>query len=561
MFKLTDFGLTGPLSPLFIRLRAGLRYVLKKDDLFRQLQRTALRYKNIRDKNREEKRTALFFAPRWWTTHQIWEASIAEAMSHRGIEPVFVTCGKAMNFCESYLMGVYPPDSLCNKCRTEMKWFLDQWGFQSFEYASLVSTEEIASIQKNVQNLKLHELPTFRFADICPWSVASASIQRYFLSGDIPLDASNEAVLKRFVFSTIVAYRGAEEAVKKLKPEFAFLLNGLFFPERALRMVLDREKIPYTTYERGRRRDTLIFSKGEAVIDHNLETAWKGLAATPLATEEESRLDQYLEVRETGKDFIDNFWPEVVKEEKALVDALALDLTKPVFSLFTNLTWDTAVFGKNKAFASMKDWIAHAIQVFCTRPDLQLVIRVHPAEVRIEKQATRERIADFIRETFPNLPSNVKIVNSDSALSSYTLANLSKAILVYTTTLGMELPARTGIASIVSGIVHYSRKGFTFDVETAGDLEKHVAAIASEKTNSPERKARQSLARRYLNLFYFKYHYDFSPVLIETGKNRFKLALSDTRALEPGHAEDLDEVVLSSLTPAIKGSLAHSRPR
>ncbi|MBI2604808.1 MAG: hypothetical protein HYW49_01885, partial [Deltaproteobacteria bacterium] len=360
-----------------------------------------------------------------------------------------------------------------------------------------------------------------------------------------------------FVFSTIVAYRGAEEAVKKLKPELAFLLNGLFFPERALRVVLERENIPYTTYERGRRRDTLIFSKGEAVVDHNLNAAWKDAAKIALTSAEESRLDQYLGVRETGKDFIDNFWPEVVKEEKALVDALGLDLAKPVFSLFTNLTWDTAVFGKNKAFSSMKDWIAQAIRVFSARPDLQLVIRVHPAEVRIEKQATRERIADFIRGTFPKLPANIKIVNSDSPLSSYTLANLSKAILVYTTTLGMELPARTGIASIVSGIVHYSGKGFTFDVEIAVDLEKHVAALASEEPGAKARQARRELARRYLNLFYFKYHYDFSPVLTETGKNRFKLALADTRTLEPSSNEDLDEVVLSSLDPAVKGSLAH----
>ena len=52
-----------------------------------------------------------------------------------------------------------------------------------------------------------------------------------------------------------------------------------------------------------------------------------------------------------------------------------------MIGLLTNVSWDAQLHYPANAFPSMLEWLVQTCEYFATRPDLQLLIRVHPAEI------------------------------------------------------------------------------------------------------------------------------------------------------------------------------------
>ena len=67
--------------------------------------------------------------------------------------------------------------------------------------------------------------------------------------------------------------------------------------------------------------------------------------------------------------------------------------------------WDAQLHYRQRAFKSQVDWVLKTIAHFAKRDDVQLAIRVHPAEVT-GSLPSRQPIADEIEAAFPTLPNN-----------------------------------------------------------------------------------------------------------------------------------------------------------
>src|SRR5581483_10609711 len=76
--------------------------------------------------------------------------------------------------------------------------------------------------------------------------------------------------------------------------------------------------------------------------------------------------------------------------QSELATRFGLDPTKPTIGLLTNVLWDAQLYYEGHAFADMLEWLWFTIDFFAGRPDLQLVIRVHPHEV---KHGNRQPVA------------------------------------------------------------------------------------------------------------------------------------------------------------------------
>ena len=65
----------------------------------------------------------------------------------------------------------------------------------------------------------------------------------------------------------------------------------------------------------------------------------------------------------------------------------------------------------------------HTIEAFGRRDDVQLLIRVHPAEVT-GAVPSRQPLLTEIQAAFPELPKNVAVVAPESELSTYVAMDL-----------------------------------------------------------------------------------------------------------------------------------------
>jgi hypothetical protein len=227
--------------------------------------------------------------------------------------------------------------------------------------------------------------------------------------------------------------RGVGAALDDIRPEVVLMLNGLFFFESIANAMCRSRGIDVVIYERGFILDTLIFHRRRPDLLLDMADDWPEWDQRPLTPEESDELDRYLMDRTLGARTIDRYWKSVefVDPERPATGRLAV--------LFTNLTWDSAVLGQEVAFPGIHEWLLAAVDTFALRPNDQLLIRVHPAEVKLPGKQTREPLGAYLWQHYRELPPNVRIIEADDPLSSYPLMAAADVGLVYTSTTGLEM--------------------------------------------------------------------------------------------------------------------------
>ncbi len=136
-------------------------------------------------------------------------------------------------------------------------------------------------------------------------------------------------------------------------------------------------------------------------------------------------------------------------------ESLKLD-ERPLALLATNVLGDSLTLGRQRISPTMADMIVGTIRYFVRHPEMQLVIRIHPGELKTHGTS----MVDVINENFAELPENVRVIRPEDETNTYDLVEIADFGLVYTTTVGMEM-AMSGLPVIVTGKTHYAEKGFT----------------------------------------------------------------------------------------------------
>jgi hypothetical protein len=370
-----------------------------------------------------------------------------------------------------------------------------------------------------------------------------ANSARWFLCvSDLDGCADGEAVMRAFAKSALVLAEAAPGLLDRVAPRVVLLLNGLFFAERIVKAEAERHGIRVVSYERGFIPDTLCFSE-DVPGYYDIGPLWERIKDTPLTPAQETQLDAYLADRCKGRRSPFNYWPTLTEDEREILSSLQLAPERPTAVLFTNITWDSAAQDRDQAFPDMYAWVVESIRLFASRPHAQLVVRVHPAEVRVPGWETRDPVAVRLRATFPTLPANVRVVLPESDVSSYSLMRLSRCGLAYSSTAGLEM-AMEGTPVVAAGIVHYRGRGFTLDLSSAAEYAQ-VVDRALEDGRDPEVRAR---ARRYGYALFFRYFHPF-PIVAESPPDFIPtLRASDPAVLDPGGDPTLDRICRTILT-------------
>jgi len=468
----------------------------------------------------------LIVTPRNWTAHVQWEAMIGQALRVRGADVRFLGCGGGLEICDRANTWEAPPMP-CRTCAGYVRRSIDAHGFsldELSEHWSIDSWPELDAMHfDELRDVEYRNLPLGQLVEIpVKWFLMRATLD------DDPLAP---VTYRRFLRSGRRIVDAISKALAETNPDVVLLCNGLFLFEAIAFALALRAGIDVVTYERGLIKETLVFRRNAPACLLDMGSSWERWADLPLTPTEESKLDEYLRERELGRKTIDRFWQDADFSEHKRSSRGRLVVA------FPNLTWDSAVIGQGRAFDDLGSWLLATIDMFAGRPNDELVIRVHPAEAKLPGKQTREPIEAFVKSRRPSLSPNIRLIAATDSTSSYPLMRASDAVLVFSSTTGLEAAVR-GKPVVVAGQTHYRGKGFTVDVSTPDEyltaLEKTLADPASFSTDVEQ-------ARRYAYALFFRFPMQ-SPGVEEHVPGLARLTARSLDELRPGANRDLDRI-------------------
>lgn len=484
----------------------------------------------------------------------ILDPLVATALWLRGASPRFLLCDAALPACEQVQYANYPrtstfvehgPRPFCDACFRRGRAWLEPLPLPLHRYNELLAPGAAAETVARVGSWDIDGCFSFVERDLRLGEQARASALRFFGKADLTSEPEELvlAAARRYAAGAVVAALVAEHAIEAFRPEILIGHHGVYVPQGVLGEVARRDGVRVVNWGTSYRDRTVIFSHGDTyhrTLLHEPDGLWN----RPLTQAQEAELLEFLARRRQGEGDWQWVTPEAalrkeVQEHKSLVQRLALDPSRPVIGLLTNVLWDAQLYYEGHAFTDMLEWLWFTIDHFARHSEQQLVVRIHPHEV---KSGNRQPVGPEIERRYPTLPENVRIVQHDDPANTYALMDLCRAVLIYGTKTGVEL-APFGMPVIVAADAWIRGKGLTYDVSTKDQYAELLGRAGSLGRLDAETVER---AKRYAYHFFFRRMIPLSS--LEPDRPEVTLGVHDLAALLPGRDPGLDVICDGILT-------------
>lgn len=480
------------------------------------------------------------------------DSLLAVALTLRGARVDVLTCDEALPACQtSANLGAQPEwvqneflrhgprRDLCPSCYRPSRAMFNELGLKVLQYSAFLTPADREHAEALSAAIPLDEIAGYVDEGVPVGEHARAGAIRFFASSAIEQEQHGEAVLRRYFHSSLLTRAGVGRLLEDGGYSCASFHHGIYVPQGIVGGVSRHTGVRVVNWCQAYRKNSFIFSHGDT-YHHTLMTepvsAWEDL---PWDSGREQELVDYLQSRWSGaRDWI-SFNRDPQNDLREISQETGIDFSKPLVGLLTNVVWDAQLHYPQNAFEDMLAWLRTTVAYFVSRPDLQLVIRVHPAEATGQIRS-RQPVEAEIRREFPDLPPNVFIVGAQSKISTYAIAMQCDAVLIYGTKTGVELTS-FGIPVVVAGEAWIRNKGITTDATSVDDYLATLATLPWGRRLDDETTTR---ARKYAYHFFFRRMIPLQVVEPHesSGWCPYRVAIRGLDDLRPGRDPGLDTI-------------------
>jgi hypothetical protein len=231
------------------------------------------------------------------------------------------------------------------------------------------------------------------------------------------------------------------------------------------------------TYDSGGYGMLLLSVNGIACQLQDIPQAFSLLKARPNASQEQAFLVESA-LAEIGKRRagVDKFSSQVqgAQRDPRFAGAVLIALNSP---------WDSAALGLHVVFESTQQWIVETARYLLENTSAPVIVRQHPVE-RLEIARGTDDYRGLLARHFGNHP-RLHFVAAEDPVNSYDLLEQVAAVVVYTSTIGIEAAAH-GKPVVTESSSYYADLGF---VRKAANLEQYreflFAAVSCRSVVTP----------------------------------------------------------------------------
>ncbi len=472
------------------------------------------------------------------------ESTLAVALKLRGAKVDTLLCRKDLTACqmakieliEPRRMAKEGPVSRCSTCISYGRSVFEGSSSNVIFYSDYLTLKDRVKANELARKPKLlNEIANFVYDDIKVGEHAYAGALRYFARGDLVGEEYGEPILRRYLESSLLTVFAISRLLNENKYDVACFHHGIYVPQGLIAQVCQKRRLRLVTWNPAYRKSSFVFSHGDTyhhtMISESTDT-WEQME---WGDEQRMEIIKYLDTRRRGTEDWIWFHDTPEEQEERIVAETGIDFSKPCIGLFTNVMWDAQLHYKSNAFHNMLEWVLDSIEYFARRPELELIIRIHPAEIR-GAIPSRQPLLDEIFRKYSVLPANVKVIPPESQVSTYAIMDRCNAVLIYNTKTGIEV-ASQGIPVIVAGEAWIRGKGFTLDAEDPQSYFLILDRLPLLEKMSQEKRDR---ALRYAYHFFFRRMIPIRSISHVPGTSRYFANFENSSALALGGEPGLD---------------------
>ena len=477
----------------------------------------------------------------------VLESTLAAALALRDAEVEIVLCDAALPAClraeysdlpdDTVLTERRLPTTFCPACMHRGRAMFEPLGLKVHFLSELISDEDRAQARTIADSIPAAAIEDFALDGLKIGEHARAGALRYYTRGDLSGEPMGETVLRRYLEAAILSTAAYRKLLTDEVYDAAVFHHGLYVPQGPVGEVCRRLGVRVVNWVVAYRTNSFILSHRDT-YHHTLmdEPAadWEGMA---WGDRQRAEITDYLKSRWNGaRDWI-GFHEKPEDDVRPLLTSMGVDLDRPIIGMLSNVVWDAQLHYPANAFPSLVDWALRTIEHFAGRPDLQLLLRIHPAEIRGTAPSRQPLLAEITRR-FPVLPPNVYVIPPESPVSTYAAMELCDSVLIYATKMGVELTS-VGIPVIVAGEAWIKNKGLTLDAATPDRYLEILQTLPLGERLGPEVVDR---ALKYAYHFFFRRMIPLEFLKKTPSSLFFTPEIASADALAAGESRGLDVI-------------------
>lgn len=484
-----------------------------------------------------------------------FEGVIAKSLAVRGASVTALLCDQALPACMDCEHRFYPtatarqklvdrgPKELCISCTRVGKNMYGQLGIDVIQYREYLTAPDFSNVEKISKTIGNEDIRKYKIDNLPVGEHAYAGTLRFLARGEIGDEPLGYEILRRYFEAALLTVFMMRNLLSAQKFDVCLLNHGIYVPQGLVGEVCREQGVRVVTWNPAYRKSCFILSH-ETTYHHTLMTepvtSWENVR---LSKNIEKSLMQYLQSRMNGTQDWIWFHDKPQFDIEGIQKEIGINFSNPTIGLLTNVIWDAQLHYPANAFSSMTEWIIETIRWFAGHPNLQLVIRVHPAEIR-GTLPSRQRVLDEITKHFPRLPANVFVIPPESQASTYAVMSQCDSVIIYGTKTGVELTS-IGIPVIVAGEAWIRGKGVTLDASSISD---YCAILDQLPIGRKMPLVQIQRARRYAFHFFYRRMIPLPFMHARKGWPSIAPDIDDINKLLPGNFEGLDIICEGILT-------------
>lgn len=435
--------------------------------------------------------------------HVVYMALLGLRLRAEGHAVEVLTCRRNLSFCTT---GQFERKALpCEWC-IKLKEATMPAAFPRHDWGA--PSDDCRSAMADVAHMDLASCLQYEWRGFPIGNLARVSVCWFNRKGSV--EEADLPTYREAIQSALLVADRFPIILDTVRPDRVVLLNGYLYTAALPLAICKARGVVCYTYETGQFPGSVLVSRDGPAAAHAVDDSYALIQHVPLDAAARNKVLAYFHARRYGKT-LRYLWGKPTVAPSDVQRELGLD-GRPVAVAFANTSWDTAILGEDTIFKGGHDWLTKLVQHFASRTEWLLLVRCHPAEHYYKQFQSQDRVEKELPRRVPQWPANVKIIPSESPISSYTLMDLARCGLVYTSTTGMEMIHwRKPVVAAGRGRIY--KKGIVEDPDTQQAYFAAVERLMANATESSD--AQRENLYRFAYHYFFERHLPFEPVRVD----------------------------------------------